>query len=479
MTKDRPEHSHFMQDLWRDPDYQARQRASRKAAGEVRRGKTPRTRIACAVPGCPRMIELTSYQMSHRKYPPACSRPHSRLLLSLHGVRGDDAGKFLSELVVTAGGLDLLADQLECHRTGLQLLMRKEGRIPYVPIMAKLAEVSGRTPDEIRAIFGPRAEPRTNEIINTVKARFPLGRKFSRARRAVVDTMERERLTVRAYAAAVDVSEESLRLWLLGEHQSLEPEARRAITKHEHLPLEGVRAAKEVRAKVLAFGRRKFFRGKRSSPQWKQKHKKSELMKHKLSHSKKALWAKDVWREATGNRVLVNLQNKRRVALADEKKYLAFLTRQAVGHFKKFHPSADPVEVLALLARVLLSHRRKFPDSTLTFEVLEKRVQTILGKPLHTIMRINGRPMAGQNIVTLLRMFAETPQPVPFWVEVSQRLYRTRDSAQAAQELWAQFRRAPIALRCRIATAVLGRSIDPQHFQDLIQVKRGRPATPK
>jgi len=439
----------------------------------------PRTTVTCAVPRCGRQIALTQWQLDHRKQQPACSRPHARLLRSLDGIRDDPVGAFLRDLVIAHGGMDVLAQRLDCHRTDLQLLMRTPGRIPYAPLMRRLAEASERSLKDVSGIFGRRTDPRTAEIIAVVREKFS----HDRVRLAVADRIERECGTVRAYAAAVDLDEDTVRVWLLGKHDYLEEPILRAIAVHEKLPPRLVattlRKAKRHWGKSLTKARKKLFRRKR--------HHRSDHMQQALSESKTTQWADPEWRQGKGENVIRTMHDGRLRAWADEERYLAHLMKREIGHFRSRYQSADSTDVLWVLCRILRVYRQRFPASSLVFEALLERVQAIMGKSVHALLRARGHPHDVSGIAGMVRLFDKTPRPDPFWPEASMLLYGTRDRADGAGEWWDRVEKSvsewidrrtahpPVNLMHRLFEAILGRMIDRGQMRDMLRIPPGRP----
>lgn len=432
--------------------------------------KMTRIKVACGV--CATPVELTPYQLAHRTLPAACSRQHARILKSLKEAREDAAGRMLAQLVTETGGVEQLASRLRCHRTTLQLLMRTPGRIPHGALVQRLAEVSGKTPEEMLGIFGVRSHARTDAIIAIVRDRFPR----DRARLTIVDRLEREHSTVRAYARSVGVHENSLYEWLPGKHKFLPEASLRAIAKHEQLTLRSVgiprQTAKAARQRNAALGRKKLLRRKHQT--------KSDHMRAALSASKKQQWADPDWHETKGAAVLDKMHAGRRNFKASEKRYLTGLVRQYANHanHRRRSRAVKPVDVLLVLARVLRVYRRQFPHSAVTIETVATQAASLLGEPLHNYLQIGGRPYPVKDVAALVRLAASVPKPDPFWKSASQHLYdddtRANDAIKLHERAWEQI---PIPQRDHVVEAILGTPVVSGTAEDLFRIKIGRPKT--
>jgi|GEM_PF-3659316 len=474
--------------------------------------RVSRTIVTCALPGCGKQIELTPYQVTlgkdtnghpRRRLSPTCTTKHARILQSLQGIRQDEAGPFLQDLVIENGGIEETVKRLrkgskvKWHRTTLQLLMRTKGRIPRTEQTKDLARVA-RKPGElisqalerVNSAFGLRTDRRTAVIIATAREKFPC----NPVRIAVADRIEREHKTVRAYAAVVGVPEESLRLWLLGKHKGLAEPVLRAIIRYEDLHP----SKKWVDSHTSTASRQRLLARHRKN--WKGKTH-SDDMRDALSESREQMWKRggkwrrgSPWTDKTGQRVIRAMLNGWNQTRAHEEEYvvvrkgkeihkggyLAYVIRKAVGHFNWSRETAtsdvQPSDVLRVLCRILEEHRRQFPETKIRFEDLPQKAQHILGKSMHTALSVNGRPFDVKAAWTLLEVALDNDQSRPFLETTSLRLYDTKDRIASAKMQWSRIKNLPFDMLLRLANLVSRDRVDSSALKRVLERGAGRPA---
>jgi hypothetical protein len=354
-----------------------------------------------------------------------------RRAASLKGIRDDEAGKFLAQLVSENGGVGATEKLLDWGHTTLQKLMRTPGRVPHKEQLEDLARVSGKRIEEIRRIFGPRkpagpAVHRTPEVLAAVRERFPK----DRLRIAVVNRIEQEHTNVDAYARAAGVGELSLHWWLIGKHQNLAEPSLRAILEHE-----GIRKSTQwIKAHSAQASRHRHIMRLHRKLRRRKHIRRSPRHREAIAEGKQKQWADPTWRTAKGEAVIEKMQVGRRSAWADEEKSLASLIRLAVGKYRSQHRTADPADALRVLCRIMLQHRRRVPSSSLKFEDLPEKIEKEMGAPLHTLLHATGRRYSAQNIATIIRVLADSPPQK--WRVASTYLYGDNHSAEAVRRWW-------------------------------------------
>lgn len=374
-------------------------------------------------------------------------------------LRNDRAGKFLWELVVRAGGAERLAGEIGCSRVGLHNLMTTAGRVPYARLISALAAASGRSQEEVRALFGPRTDHRTKRAIVDVRARFP----GDRLRLLIANRVE-DSGSISVYALKLGVDPERLRQWLIGENRNLGEDALRQIAVHENLSLREVgipgRTANDSRRATMLHHQRKWRRGDVHS----------EHMKRALASSVRARWADSSWRAQTGARTISAMQDGRRRLFRHDGRYVDLLLSRETGHFRRFHPGGhEPHHALGIACRVLRMHRERFPMASGGLPEMANRI--------HRALRLRGRPLDVDQICKFLEVFDHRPKPRPFWPAAAKYIYGNAGMAEQARKRWAEIRReVPQHTLLRIAEVTVGRAIIATDFEALIALPPGRPA---